>query len=51
MSNNFTEALEQVLYIIPETTSILVGKHFYPSGRNLGRGQSNFTLSLKYMPF
>ena len=46
LSNNFTEALEQVLYIVPETTSILVRKHFSRSGRNTDRDQSNFILSL-----
>lgn len=46
LSNNFTEALEQVLYIVPKTTSILVCKHFSRSGRNLDRDQSNFILSL-----
>jgi len=44
--NNFTEALEQVLYIVPKTTSILVRKHFSRSGRNSDRDQSNFILSL-----
>jgi len=51
LSNNFTEALEQVLYIVPKTTSILVRKHFSSSGRNLDRDHSNFILSLNYVPF
>lgn len=46
MSNNFTEAMEQVLYIVPKTTSILVCKHFSRSVRNLDRDQCNFILSL-----
>ena len=46
LSNNFTEALEQVLYIVPKTTSILVRKHFSRSGKNLDRDQSNFIVSL-----
>jgi len=51
LSNNFTKALEQVLYIAPKTTSILVCKHFSRSGRNLDRDHSNFILSLNYVLF